>query len=945
MKTKAKLTPSWEIYNRILWDTRLNPAVFVIGYTDRMTASGYKEKDLTEWDANGDIPWHRVQYFLCGDVRVWDREARIDLFENAEELPQEAWITEDSSSSKTPLVADFLPRPVYAFQNGEWRPVLRGNTASIVTHKLRLVSWNVLCDNFEKEIICTEQRIPVLVQKLAETDADIIALQEVTNEFYNYLLEQDWVKTYHVSDPQNSVRFMPHSVVLLSRFPFAQIEHVFSPQKRVVIGSFHLNSQALHVATVHLTSSWATDSEKKRQQQLQTIVNYAQNIEGETFIVGDFNNNFNHPENPIHPFLKGLQYVDYWQATNSPEEKGITFNCELNSFAKLFSRSQISSRLDGVFGQLRHWHPQQMSLFGTESFEYAGKTLFPSDHFGLFLDLMPIDNRPKLSSEKIQTLQSVQPTYHTALVLIPPPTQWKSIQQLRRQFDSKYERWMPHFTLVYGFVPAELLADAAVLAAQVCKETQPTAITLENYGFFSHQQSVTAWLSADETANAWLKTLQARLQLLFPQCNEQSSRSNGFQPHLTIGQFADKETALANLPQWEALRFEAFHLAVISRKEDTAFELYCQIELGSGKIQLYDPLESALQRLMPLPDAQEMAKREWVFRLVQDACAEVLAQPIELELVGSSRLGIISQNSDIDVLCPIPPDVLLLDFLQAVNESVIAFADNTRLISDAQVPILKMKIEGISVDLMAAVHPFFPQKVDASLAMYQAEFDTVSWQAMGSVMEANFLLKSLPNGVSMHDFRRYIRAVRAWTKARQLAGNGWGLLGTFSWTLAAIYALRQCTEKQLQGGVEQWLPFFFQTLARHDWSNPIALSTAGKAYRPSGKRDKMPIVTSVAPCFNSARNITASTFHLLVAELQRAHRLTHKTQDWSALYDDKDLLKGYEKHSEILFDTEEARGHIEGNFVKMLLDLEAETGALLRPIVGAGGIEIYRCLK
>jgi poly(A) polymerase len=56
------------------------------------------------------------------------------------------------------------------------------------------ISWNILFDEHDSEKIHTQKRIPVLLKILQETEAHIIALQEVTKQFLQILLETDWVK-------------------------------------------------------------------------------------------------------------------------------------------------------------------------------------------------------------------------------------------------------------------------------------------------------------------------------------------------------------------------------------------------------------------------------------------------------------------------------------------------------------------------------------------------------------------------------------------------------------------------------------------------------------------------------------------------------------------------------------------------------------------------------
>ncbi len=86
-----KQLTSQEACNRILWDSRLDREAFTIGYVDRLAPHGIRETPLSDWNPEGDIPWHRIRYILCGNEVVWDREQGIDRLSSAD-LPLEAWL-------------------------------------------------------------------------------------------------------------------------------------------------------------------------------------------------------------------------------------------------------------------------------------------------------------------------------------------------------------------------------------------------------------------------------------------------------------------------------------------------------------------------------------------------------------------------------------------------------------------------------------------------------------------------------------------------------------------------------------------------------------------------------------------------------------------------------------------------------------------------------------
>jgi poly(A) polymerase len=75
---KLKMATINEVYNRIIWDSRLNRNLFVTGFPERVS-DAIREKPLAHWDGSGDIPWHRIRYIRCGDMVVWDRDQHLGL--------------------------------------------------------------------------------------------------------------------------------------------------------------------------------------------------------------------------------------------------------------------------------------------------------------------------------------------------------------------------------------------------------------------------------------------------------------------------------------------------------------------------------------------------------------------------------------------------------------------------------------------------------------------------------------------------------------------------------------------------------------------------------------------------------------------------------------------------------------------------------------------------
>ncbi|XP_037310211.2 leukocyte receptor cluster member 9 isoform X2 [Pungitius pungitius] len=84
---KPRMRTAEEVISRILWDPSVDGAELVVGYVDRFL--GVLERPFNDFNWDTDpcdcdysselaLPQHRIQYFLCRGLRVWDRHSRTD---------------------------------------------------------------------------------------------------------------------------------------------------------------------------------------------------------------------------------------------------------------------------------------------------------------------------------------------------------------------------------------------------------------------------------------------------------------------------------------------------------------------------------------------------------------------------------------------------------------------------------------------------------------------------------------------------------------------------------------------------------------------------------------------------------------------------------------------------------------------------------------------------
>lgn len=85
---RPKLRTAVDVISRILWDDKLEKSCFTVGYMDRFAGLVEEKFNAFCWDqplsaVDNDtlaIPQHRIQYFKYKQVKVWDKNERLDLF-------------------------------------------------------------------------------------------------------------------------------------------------------------------------------------------------------------------------------------------------------------------------------------------------------------------------------------------------------------------------------------------------------------------------------------------------------------------------------------------------------------------------------------------------------------------------------------------------------------------------------------------------------------------------------------------------------------------------------------------------------------------------------------------------------------------------------------------------------------------------------------------------
>jgi 2'-5' RNA ligase/endonuclease/exonuclease/phosphatase family metal-dependent hydrolase len=186
-----------------------------------------------------------------------------------------------------------------------FRPLSQLPTKGLIPSSLKISSYNVLVDSFYPP---ARDRYALLLHAIFSESAlaDILVLQEVSDDFLSHFLRQDSVRslypfTTHGPPDQQGIGPLAslRNIVVLSRWSFSWEWVPFTRRhkgavilKFDTIGKFNdSNFLPLVVAGVHLTCGLTDASVAAKKSQLQTVVNHLSSNYPENLwiVAGDFN--------------------------------------------------------------------------------------------------------------------------------------------------------------------------------------------------------------------------------------------------------------------------------------------------------------------------------------------------------------------------------------------------------------------------------------------------------------------------------------------------------------------------------------------------------------------------------------------------------------------------------------------------------------------------------
>ncbi|KAI0080876.1 polymerase [Panus rudis PR-1116 ss-1] len=328
---------------------------------------------------------------------------------------------------------------------------------------------------------------------------------------------------------------------------------------------------------------------------------------------------------------------------------------------------------------------------------------------------------------------------------------------------------------------------------------------------------------------------------------------------------------------------------------------------------------------------------------------------------GSYRLGVHGPGTDIDTLCVVPKHVSREDFFD-VFEDMLRETDGVTEVSgvpEAYVPIIKLKIQGIPIDLLMARLELSSIPDDLSLQDDQLlrNLDERCVRSLNGSRVVDEILRLVPN---VNVFRDSLRTIKLWAQRKAIYSNVNGFLGGVAWAML-VARICQLYPNAVAGAI---VSRFFIIYYQWSWPQPVLLKQIEegplpvrvwnpKLY-PADRSHRMPIITPAYPSMCATHNVTDSTFHIMREEFKKGSEIVEKvvvgSADWSELFTKHDFFHRYRYYLQVIASTGDPdlqlkwSGTVESRIRQLVMKLEYTEVERAHPFI-KGFDQVHYCLN
>ncbi|XP_022167014.1 poly(A) polymerase type 3 [Myzus persicae] len=307
-------------------------------------------------------------------------------------------------------------------------------------------------------------------------------------------------------------------------------------------------------------------------------------------------------------------------------------------------------------------------------------------------------------------------------------------------------------------------------------------------------------------------------------------------------------------------------------------------------IQLTKSLDDALSREKVITTDEDLSQRLEVLSMLNNLAKEWIREvsmernlpEITAENVGglvctfgSYRLGVYHKGADIDAIVIVPRHITRADYFATFynklkeNPSI----NNVRAVEEAFVPVIKMIIQGIEIDMLFARLALKEVHEDTDLQQDDLlrNLNPKCVRSLNGCRVTDSILRLVPNRES---FKKTLIAIKLWAKRHRVYSNALGYLGGVSW---AMLVARVC-QLYPNAAPATLIHKFFLIFSKWQWPQPVLLKPSyfmdlgypvwDPRVNMADRNHVMPIITPVYPQQNSTFNVSHSTLAIIQDEFR-----------------------------------------------------------------------------
>ncbi|CAF1282415.1 unnamed protein product [Adineta steineri] len=286
------------------------------------------------------------------------------------------------------------------------------NTMPAVNEPIRVATLNILADCFPWFIemaIRSNERFEWLCNGIINLNPTIIGLNEVTINALQQLQQCPFIReNYFITESfdENNIEMKnctnglltPHGSIILSKLPLLEVFaiSISGSKRKAVVGKVEIDNNlktSVYFCANHTTAYQTPKNAQLRAQQIRDIVEILEPLKLPFVIMGDLNLHYQFEDAVVIE----NKFIDAWAQTHfshiypfNDKNEGYTFDTIKNTMIPYYIPGESRQmRLDRILfsNGFPAFAIAPCSMWANEPIK-SDNYLFPSDHFGLFIDLV-----------------------------------------------------------------------------------------------------------------------------------------------------------------------------------------------------------------------------------------------------------------------------------------------------------------------------------------------------------------------------------------------------------------------------------------------------------------------------------------------------------------------------------------------------------------------------